>query len=61
MQHLKKEVNYELYFWPPDKHQSLLQIDTIILGVCNQHAQKYPKQQVCKIFATSQGKHEGCS
>ena len=43
MQHLKKEVNYELYFWPPDKHRSLLQIDTIILGVCNQTCSKIPK------------------
>ena len=24
----------EVYFWLPDKHRSLLQVDTIILGVC---------------------------
>ena len=43
MQYLKKEVNVELYFWHADKHRSLLQVDTIILDVCNQACPKYPK------------------
>ena len=29
-------MNYEVYFWHADKQRSLLQVDTIILGVCNQ-------------------------
>ena len=36
MQYLKKELNDEVYFRHADKHRSLLQIDTIILGMCNQ-------------------------
>ena len=28
-------MNDEVYFWHADKHWSLLQVDTIILGVCN--------------------------
>ena len=31
------QSNYRiLYFWHADKHGSLLQVDTVILGVCNQ-------------------------
>ena len=29
MSYLKKEVNYEVYFWHTYKHQSLLQVDSI--------------------------------
>ena len=29
----------EVYFWHTCKHGSLLQVDTIILGVCNQAGQ----------------------
>ena len=36
MYYLKEEVNDEVYFWYADKHRSLLQVDTIIFGVCNQ-------------------------
>ena len=33
-------MNDEVYFWNADKHRSLLQVDTIILGVCTtRHAQ----------------------
>ena len=42
--YLDKEVNDDLFFWHPDKHQSLLQVNTITLGVCNQAGRKYPKQ-----------------
>ena len=44
MQYLKKEVNdvyFKVYFWDADKHQSLLQVDTIILGLCNQACPNY--------------------
>ena len=41
--YLMKEVNDELYFRHADKHRSLLQVDTINLGVCNQACPKYPK------------------
>ena len=34
MQYLKENVKYEIDFLPADKHQSLFQIGTIILGVC---------------------------
>ena len=43
LQYLKNEVNDEVYFWHVDKHLSLLLVDTIILGVCNQACSKYPK------------------
>ena len=43
MQYLKKEVDDEVYFWHVDKHQSLLQVGTIILGLCDQACSKYPK------------------
>ena len=35
MQYLKKEVNDEVDFWHADIHRSLLQVDTIVLSVCN--------------------------
>ena len=40
MRYCKKEVNDEAYFLHADKHQSLLQSNTIILGEFNQ---AYPK------------------
>ena len=43
MQYLKKEVNDEVLFHNADKHRSLLQVDIIILDVCNQACPKYPK------------------
>ena len=36
-------MNDELYFWHADRHRSLLQVDTIILCVCNQACPKVPK------------------
>ena len=47
MQYLKKEVDDEVYFWHVDKNQSLLQVGTIILGLCDQACSKYPKWKVC--------------
>ena len=43
IEYLKKEANYEVYLWHADDHRSLLQVDTIILGVCNQACPKHPK------------------
>ena len=40
---LKKAVNDKVYFLHADKHESLLQVDTAILGERNQACQKYPK------------------
>ena len=36
----------EVYFLRADKHQSLLQVDTIILGLHNWACSKHPKQEV---------------
>ena len=44
LQHLKKEVNGAVYFLHADKHESLLQIDTIIL----MEMVKY--SQVCNVI-----------
>ena len=49
----------EVYFLPADKGESFLQVDSITLGVHSQACPKYPKQQVCNIFAISQRKREG--
>ena len=43
LQYFKENVNDEVDFLPTDKHQRFLQIDTIILGVCGQACQNYPK------------------
>ena len=49
----------EVDFMLPDKHESFLQDDSIILDVCCQSCSKYPKQQVRNIFAISHRKREG--
>ena len=43
LKYLKKKVNYEIYFWYADKNRNLLQVDSIILSVCNQACPRYPK------------------
>ena len=45
MEYLKNEVTGEVCFWHLDKHQSFLQVDTIILGLCNQACTKYPNKK----------------
>ena len=35
----KQEVNNEVYFWHGDRHQSFLQVNTIILGLHTQSTQ----------------------
>ena len=49
----------EVDFLPAGKHESFLQVESIILGVRSQAYPKYPKQQVYNIFVISQGKLEG--
>ena len=51
LQYLKENVKNEVDFLPADKHQSLLQIDSIILFVCSKGCPNYPKQQVSYFFA----------
>ena len=43
LQYLKEHVKDEVDFLPADKHQRVLQIDTIILGACDQVCPNYPK------------------
>ena len=50
-------LKVEVFFLPADKYESFLQGDTI-LDVYNQAYPKYPKQQVCNIFAISKGNWE---
>ena len=57
MYYVKNKVNDEVCFLHTDKHQRLAQVDTIILGMCNQARPKYPKS--LHIFATSPVKHRG--
>ena len=40
-------MNDEVCFLHRDKHQSPVQVCTIILGVCNQARPKYPKLEGC--------------
>ena len=51
----------EVGFLHADKHKSFMQDGSITLGVISQIGPKYQKQSVYKIFAISQGKHEGWS
>ena len=51
LQYLKKEVNDEVHFLHADKHESFLQIDTMIFYGDDQVFPKFPKQHVCNVFA----------
>ena len=57
---ISQEVNDEVYFWHADEYQSLLQVDTIILGVYP-GMPKIPKIRSLHIFAISPEKHWGWS
>ena len=46
MQYLQKKHGDEVNFFPEDKHESFLQVDSINLAVLSQACRKYPKQQV---------------
>ena len=54
LQDLKKEGRIELDFMHADKHQIFLQVETISFVGHGQSCPKYPKYQVCKIFAICQ-------
>ena len=54
LQYLKKEVRDEFDFSNADKHQSFLQVDTIIIDEHDQAVSKYSKLEVCDIFTISQ-------
>ena len=54
-----KALGIKLSFFPADKQESFLQVGSINLGVISHTGRKYQKQSVYKIFAISQGKHEG--
>ena len=46
LQHLKKEVSNEIDFLHADKHESLLQIDTMTLIGIVKHSQSFQKSKV---------------
>ena len=51
-----KEVNDGAYFWHADKHRSLLQVDTIILGLCaTRHAQSTQNKCISLHISRSMG------
>ena len=60
LQYLKEELSDEVVFLHTDKHESLLQIDSIILMGDGQAFPKFPKQQVSNIFTTSQKRSQEC-
>ena len=51
----------EVYFCYADKHWSVIQVDTIILGVHRQACPKYQKPRSLHIFAISAEKPGGQS
>ena len=61
LQYFQNCIGDEADFLPADEHKSLLQDDSITLGVYSQVCPKYPKQQVCNIFAISPEMHRGRS
>ena len=54
LQYLKENVKYKFDFLPADKHESYLQIDTLIFDGDGQVFPMFPKQQVCNVLAISQ-------
>ena len=53
LQYLKTEVSDEVDFLHPDKHESFLQIDTIIFDEDGQAFSKFPRSQVSNVFTMS--------
>ena len=53
-QYLKKEVNDKVDFLPAFKHESLMQIGTMILMDMAKHSQNPTPQKVCSVFTISQ-------
>ena len=53
LQYLKKKVSDEIDLLHTYKHESFLQIDTIIFDGDGQAFPKFVKQQVCNVFTIS--------
>ena len=53
LQYLKKNIKDEVDSLFAEKRQGLLQVDTIILGVCDQESPNYQKQEFWYFFAIS--------
>ena len=53
MQYLKKEMSDEVDFLRADKHESFLQINTMIFGGDGQAFSKFPKLLVSDVFTIS--------
>ena len=53
LQYIKKEVSDEIDFLHVDKHESSLQIDSMIFDGDGQTFPKFPKYQVCNVFTIS--------
>ena len=50
LQYIKKKVSDEIGFLLVDKHESSLQIDTIIFDGDGQTFLNFPKYQACNVF-----------
>ena len=53
LQCLKKEVSDKVDFLHTDKHESFLQIDSIIFDRDGQAFPNFPKLQFCNVFTMS--------
>ena len=53
LQYLKKEVRDNVDFLHAEKHESFLQIDTMIFDGHGQALPKFPKLQVFSVFTIS--------
>ena len=54
LQYLKKKVSDEVEFLHADKHESFLQVNTMILNGNGKSFPKIAKQQVCNVFTITQ-------
>ena len=54
LQDLKKEVSDAVDFLHADKHESLLQIDTMILMEMVKYSQSFQSSQFCNVYTISQ-------
>ena len=53
LQHLKEEVNDAVDFSHADKHESLIQIDTMILMEMVKHSESSQNINFCNVFTIS--------
>ena len=54
LQNLKKEVSDPIDFLHVDKHESLLQIDSMILMEMVKYSQSFQNTKFCNVFTISQ-------